>query len=63
MAAASTPRPTRSPNITAANPDLKPEKSTSYTLGAVWAPTRSFSVSLDYYHIKKNDVIAQGQLG
>ena len=50
-------------NITAANPDLKPEKSTSYTLGAVWAPTRSFSVSLDYYHIKKNDVIAQASAG
>lgn len=45
--------------ITTANPDLKPEKSTSYTFGAVWAPTRTFSVSLDYYHIKKNDVIAQ----
>lgn len=50
-------------NITAANPDLKPEKSTSYTLGAVWAPTRSFSVSLDYYRIKKNDVIAQASAG
>jgi iron complex outermembrane receptor protein len=46
-------------SITTANPDLKPEKSNSYTLGAVWAPTRSFSVSLDYYHIKKNNVIAQ----
>jgi iron complex outermembrane receptor protein len=50
-------------SITTANPDLKPEKSTSYTLGAVWAPTRSFSVSLDYYHIKKNDVIAQASAG
>jgi iron complex outermembrane receptor protein len=50
-------------SITAANPDLKPEKSTSYTMGAVWAPTRSFSVSLDYYHIKKNDVIAQASAG
>ena len=50
-------------NITAANPDLKPEKSTSYTLGAVWAPTRNFSVSLDYYHIKKTDVIAQASAG
>jgi len=46
-------------NITAANPDLKPEKSDSFTIGAVWAPTRSFSASLDYYHIKKKDVIAQ----
>ncbi len=50
-------------SITTANPDLKPEKSTSYTLGAVWAPTRAFSVSLDYYHIKKNDVIAQASAG
>lgn len=50
-------------SITTANPDLKPEKSTSYTFGAVWAPTRAFSVSLDYYHIKKNDVIAQASAG
>ncbi|HWU15033.1 MAG TPA: TonB-dependent receptor, partial [Caulobacter sp.] len=50
-------------SITTANPDLDPEKSTSYTLGAVWAPTRSFSVSLDYYHIKKTDVIAQASAG
>lgn len=50
-------------SITAANPDLKPEKSTSFTVGAVWAPTRSFSVSLDYYHIKKTDVIAQASAG
>ena len=50
-------------NITAANPDLKPEKSTSFTVGAVWAPTRTFSVSLDYYHIKKTDVIAQASAG
>ena len=49
--------------ITTANPDLKPEKSTSYTFGAVWAPTRTFSVSLDYYHIKKTDVIAQAAPG
>ena len=50
-------------SITAANPDLKPEKSTSFTVGAVWAPTRTFSASLDYYHIKKNDVIAQASAG
>ncbi|MDR6626260.1 TonB-dependent receptor [Caulobacter segnis] len=50
-------------SITTANPDLKPEKSTSYTFGAVWAPTRTFSVSLDYYHIKKTDVIAQASAG
>jgi iron complex outermembrane receptor protein len=50
-------------SITTANPDLDPEKSTSYTVGAVWAPTRTFSVSLDYYHIKKKDVIAQASAG
>jgi iron complex outermembrane receptor protein len=50
-------------NITAANPNLKPEKSTSFTTGVVWSPTRSFSVALDYYHIKKNDVISQASAG
>jgi iron complex outermembrane receptor protein len=43
---------------TTANPDIKPEKSESYTLGGVWAPNRHFSTSLDYYHIKKTDVIS-----
>jgi iron complex outermembrane receptor protein len=50
-------------SITTANPDLDPEKSTSYTAGAVWAPTRNFSIALDYYHIKKTDVIAQASAG
>jgi iron complex outermembrane receptor protein len=50
-------------SITTANPDLDPEKSTSYTVGAVWAPTRNFSIALDYYHIKKTDVIAQASAG
>lgn len=43
---------------TTANPDIKPEKSQSYTFGGVWAPNRHFSTSLDYYHIKKTDVIS-----
>jgi iron complex outermembrane receptor protein len=43
---------------TTANPDIKPEKSESYTFGTVWAPNRHFSTSLDYYHIKKTDVIS-----
>ncbi|KQY27666.1 TonB-dependent receptor [Caulobacter sp. Root487D2Y] len=43
---------------TTANPDIKPEKSESYTFGGVWAPNRHFSTSLDYYHIDKKDVIA-----
>ncbi len=39
------------------NPDIKPEISRSYTLGAVFEPTRWFNVSVDYYHIRKKDVI------
>lgn len=42
---------------TTANPNIKPEKSTSYTFGAVFQPTDSLSASLDYYHIKKTNVI------
>lgn len=39
------------------NPDLKPEKSTSFTLGAVFQPTSWLSLTVDYYNIKKKDVI------
>lgn len=39
------------------NPALDPEKSTSYTLGAVFEPIRNFSVTVDYFNIKVKDVI------
>jgi iron complex outermembrane receptor protein len=42
---------------TVGNPNIKPETSTSYTLGAVFEPTTWFNVSVDYYHIRKKDVI------
>lgn len=42
-----------------ANPGVKPERSTSYTLGAVFQPTGWFSGTLDYYAIKKTGVIVQ----
>jgi iron complex outermembrane receptor protein len=41
----------------AGNPDLKPEKSRSFTVGAVVSPTSAFDFTVDYYNIKKTDVI------
>jgi iron complex outermembrane receptor protein len=35
------------------NPDLKPEKSTSITLGAVWDLTPATSLTLDWWQIKR----------
>lgn len=34
------------------NPNLKPEKSKTFALGAVFEPTNAVSVSLDYFNIK-----------
>jgi iron complex outermembrane receptor protein len=45
--------------LTEANPHIKPEKSESFTVGAVIQPIRNLSLSIDYYHIKKTQVIAQ----
>jgi len=42
---------------TLATPDLKPEKSRSFTLGAFFEPVRNVSFSVDYYNIKKTGVI------
>lgn len=51
--------------LTGSNPDLKPEKADSFTVGMVLAPTGGFArrarLSVDYYDIKVNDVI--GPLG
>jgi iron complex outermembrane receptor protein len=44
------------------NPDLKPEKSESFTLGAVVQPVRWLSFTVDYYNIKVKDLISQGPL-
>ena len=40
-----------------ANPELKPEKSDNYTLGFILSPTRDFSVSVDYWDIKRKEQI------
>jgi iron complex outermembrane receptor protein len=42
------------------NPNLKPETSTSFTGGAIVQPARWLSFTVDYYHIKKNNVIVEG---
>ena len=39
------------------NPALNPEKSTSWTVGAVFEPVRNLSITLDYFNIKVRDVI------
>ena len=46
------------------SPHLKPEKSTSYTLGTIFEPNKTYSATLDYYHITiRNQIISVGQLG
>ncbi|KFA41273.1 TonB-dependent receptor [Xylella fastidiosa] len=45
--------------ITSPNPDLKPEKSNSYTLGMVFQPTSSTSMTVDGWQIKRTKEIAQ----
>lgn len=47
----------------AGNPDLKPEKSRSFTAGAIFQPVRWFSATVDYYNVKKTDLIVAGPLG
>ncbi|WP_116089696.1 TonB-dependent receptor plug domain-containing protein [Sphingomonas crusticola] len=44
----------------AGNPDLKPEKSTSFTAGVVAQPVRWLSLTADYYNVKKTNVIVAG---
>lgn len=41
-----------------ANPDLKPEKSRSGTLGFVWEPTVDFSLGVDIYEIKRTNQVS-----
>jgi iron complex outermembrane receptor protein len=44
----------------AGNPDLKPEISHSFTIGAIAEPTRWLSLTVDYYQVKKEDLITSG---
>ena len=47
---------------TTGNPNIKPEKSQSVTLGIIFEPTSWLNGSLDYYAIKKTNVITAGPL-
>jgi iron complex outermembrane receptor protein len=42
---------------TVGNPDLKPEKSRNFTLGAVFEPIHNISFTVDYYNIQKTNAI------
>jgi iron complex outermembrane receptor protein len=48
--------------LTQGNPNIKPEKSKSLTLGGIFQPTQSLSATVDYYAIKKTNVITAGPL-
>ncbi|MEA3197811.1 MAG: iron complex outerrane recepter protein, partial [Gammaproteobacteria bacterium] len=43
--------------LSSANPNIKPEKSDSFTFGVIFEPISNFSASVDAYAIKKNNVI------
>jgi iron complex outermembrane receptor protein len=45
--------------LSVSNPDLKPEKSKSYNLGFVFEPVKDFSIAIDYYKIRQNQLIGR----
>ena len=45
------------PTTESGNPNLKPEKSRQYSLGMVWEPTANFSATVDFWMVRKTDVI------
>ncbi len=52
------------PELQLSNPDLKPEKSNSYTLGMIFEPNEVMNLSLDYYDITiSNQISSPGLLG
>ena len=48
--------------LTGGNPNLKPEKSLSYTFGILFEPTRDLSLGLDAFRINLKDQIVGGGL-
>jgi iron complex outermembrane receptor protein len=46
----------------AGNPNLEPEKSRSFTAGAIFQPAKWFSATVDYYNVKKTNLVANGPL-
>ena len=45
------------PTTEAGNPNLKPEKSKQFSVGLVWEPISAFSAGIDFWSVKKTDVI------
>lgn len=45
------------PSFVASNPNLAPETSRSFTLGVVFAPSKTWSFAMDYYNIERKDEI------
>jgi iron complex outermembrane receptor protein len=41
------------------NPNLKPERSRQYSIGAVLEPTRNITTSIDYWKIKRTNLISE----
>jgi len=48
--------------LSTANPNIKPETSTSYTLGTVVQPLPNLSAAIDYYRIKVDNIITGGNI-
>lgn len=49
--------------LSVGNPNLKPEKSRSYTIGVVLEPIKRMSFTFDYYNIRRDDEIVPAPLG
>ena len=45
-------------SLTGGNPNLAPERGTTYTVGLVLTPVKDLSVTVDYFHIKIDDTIS-----
>jgi iron complex outermembrane receptor protein len=45
------------PTTEAGNANLKPEKSKQFTVGVLWEPQGAFSAGIDFWSVKKTDVI------
>ena len=48
--------------ITSPNPNLQPERSRNYSIGAIWDPLPRSSISVDYFQIKRKNEINQNQV-
>lgn len=40
------------------NPDLDPERSQQFSVGTVWEPSARFNLGLEYWYLRKKDVIS-----